>query len=466
MNGNINLKSGKRILFAVFTQGLLSVAAIIVGFGLPKFLSIEEYSRWQVYYFYVAYVNYLQFGFNDGLVLNLSGTRYEELPWRTIKKATLVICLFLVAGSIAILGGTLVIGVDDFQVVKLLIYSFIPTILMCTFSAVLLAGNKTYEYNIFCLLIRVAFVVLLIIGILFDIQNADFYIVADILSKILIVIIFYLRERKYTIRTHDSERVFPFIRKNCGSGIIVASTVLILGLLPMCGRVVIQALGSTEEYARYSFAISMLSIILTFTNAIGTIAFPMLKNNGTTQGADGYSRLVRVYDEILWLCFMGLAVIEFIIRTFLIEYVPILDYFAILLAVCWPLGKIQCIVYPYYKLARREKEFLVISVACITFTFILSFGLYGLNGVTGLAWAALIGVMVCDIVLNLYYAKKVCGIPYEIRRQSLLMFCVFLVSSLFLGQVKFVVYGAVLIIHYIVLIIRMKRCKNVTRECR
>lgn len=465
MNDKQSLKSGKKVLFAIFTQGLLSIASIIVGFGLPKFLSIEEYSRWQVYYFYVAYVNYLQFGFNDGLILNLSGTRYEQLPWVTIKKATVVICLFLAVISLVIFGGAKVIGVADFQIVKLLICSFIPTILMCTFSAVFLAGNKTYEYNIFCLLIRIAFVVLLVIGIFFDIQNADFYIVVDIFSKMLIIIMFYLRERKFMISQNNSASVLLFIKENCGSGIIVASTVLILGLFPMCGRVVIQSLGNVAEYARYSFAISMLSIILSFTNAIGTIAFPMLKSSDTNQGADRYLQLIRVYDEILWLCFGGLAVIEFIVRTFLIEYAPILNYFVILLAVCWPLGKIECIVYPHYKLVRKEKEFLIISVVCIIVTFIFSFGVYGLGGVIGLSWTTLIGIMAYDMILNWYYTKKISGISYKINVQSILMFCFFLVSGLLFEQLLFiVVYGMVLVVHYMVLVIRRKRFVGVKGE--
>ena len=82
-------KSRNKIFFTIMTQGLLSIVAIIIGFGLPKFLSIEEYSRWQVFYFYVGYVNYLQFGFNDGIILRFSGQKFEELPWSNIKGATI-----------------------------------------------------------------------------------------------------------------------------------------------------------------------------------------------------------------------------------------------------------------------------------------------------------------------------------------------------------------------------------------
>ena len=135
------MKSGKKVLFTIFTQGLLSIAAIIIGFGLPKFLPIAEYSRWQLFYFYVGYVNYLQFGFNDGLILNFSGKKFEEFPWNSIKRATIRIVVYQAMG----LGILLIAAFNikcDFAVVGLLAFSCIPTVLMCILSAVLLAGNK------------------------------------------------------------------------------------------------------------------------------------------------------------------------------------------------------------------------------------------------------------------------------------------------------------------------------------
>lgn len=453
------LKSGKRVLFTIFTQGLLSVAAIIMGFGLPKFLSVEEYSRWQVFYFYVGYVNYLQFGFNDGLILNFSGRRFEELPWNNIKRATIRIVLYQAIG----LGLLLIVASCikcDFAVVGLLVFSCIPTVLMCILSAVLLAGNKTYDYNLLCLIIRLTFVVIMIIGICASITSAEFYMWADSISKIIVVLIVYIYERRYIPKAiqADSQKIGNFIRQNCTSGIIIASTVLLLGLLPMCGRVVIQLLGDEIEYAMFSFAISMLSIILTFTNAIGTVAFPMLKNTENNGSAARHHKLKKLYDEILWVCLWAVVVINVIVENFLHEYVGVLEYFPILLAVCWPLGKVQSIIYPYYKVYRKEKEFLRICIIGIIISFGLSFCFYPFAGLMGMAVAALLGVLITYLILDVYFEKKVVHTDYGIELEAYIMLGIFLLTSLTLKNGMFaLVYGLIIVVH---LWITMKKEKR------
>ena len=449
MKINQYLKNGKKIFFTIFTQGILSLAAIVIGFGLPKFLSVDEYSRWQIYYFYVAYVNYLQLGFNDGLVLNYSGNEFQGLPWNNIKRAISYILVYVIVLSAAILLCGDIIGNGSFQIITFLVYSFIPTILMCICNALLLAGNRTYSYNLFNLAIRITFVILMICGIVMKVENAEFYIIADILSKGILVLFFLLRERKDMSGTDQVQSTGRFIKVNCSAGIIVASTILILGLLPMCGRVLVQFGGNSADYARYSFAISMLSIILTFTNAIGTVAFPMLKSRESGLEGKQYNSLSLLYDEILILCLWFLSCIEFIITHFLQEYISILEYFPILMAICWPLGKIESIIYPYYKLYRREKDFLIISIACLVLTFGVSYFFYLFLGLFGLASAALICVVLYDLILQAHY-YKVIGEKHSWNISIFVVIIIFILFGLKLDILQFsIAYGVVLLCRFI-----------------
>ena len=452
-------KSRNKIFFTIMTQGLLSIVAIIIGFGLPKFLSIEEYSRWQVFYFYVRYVNYLQFGFNDGIILRFSGQKFEELPWSNIKGATIRIVIYQVIG----LGLLLTIALHlkcDFAIVKLLAFSCIPTVLMCILSAVLLAGNKTYNYNLLCLVIRLTFVIIMLGGMYASVTNAEFYMWADILSKIIIVLIFYIYEKRYIPQTEhiNLQNSGMFIRQNCASGIVVASTILLIGLLPMCGRVVIQLLGTETEYAMFSFAISMLSIILTFTNAIGTVAFPMLKNLSDAKNISQQHMLKKLYDEILWICLGAVVIINIIVDAFLHEYIPVLKFFPILLAICWPLGKIQCIIYPYYKVYRKEKKFLLYCIIGLIITFGLSFCAYPIAGLTGLAVMALLGVLLTYFILEVYFEHKIAQNKYKIDLESYIMLGIFLFTSIILTNEMFaLIYGLVVGVHLYATIIRRKK---------
>lgn len=445
----------KRIVFTIFTQGILSVISVIIGFGLPRFLSLNEYARWQVYYFYVAYVNYLQFGFNDGLILNLSGKHFEELPWRYIGKSIKWIVLYLMVVSLLVLGGSCVFGVKDFEIICLLALSFIPTILMCNLSALLLAGNKTYEYNLFNLLIRLAFVLLVIVGIILRITDAKFYVFSDIGAKIVIVVAFFIYERGAIKVKKQSEniKVRDFIKDNCKSGIIIATTVVILGLIPMCGRIVIQIIGDEREYALYSFAISMLSIILTFTNAIGTVAFPLLKNLHYSLEKT-YEILSKIYEEIVIICLAVLGIIDIVVSNFLPEYSSVLKFFPILLAACCPLGEIESITYPYYKIYRKEREFLFIGICTISFIFLLSFGSYLIAGLTGLAWIVLFGINTFFIVLKIYFYNKTLNERYRCKGKTIFRLAYFIVIGLSLDAFQFLAAYLIGILLYFLIFLR------------
>lgn len=428
----------KRIIFTVFTQGILSMISVIIGFGLPRFLSLNEYARWQVYYFYVAYVNYLQFGFNDGLILNLSGKRFEEFPWKGIGKSIKWIAFYLVGLSLLVLGGSCILEVKDFEIICLLVLSFMPTILMCNLSALLLAGNKTYEYNLFNLLIRLAFVLLVIIGIILKINDAKFYISSDIGSKIIIVVVFYIYESRAIKgkRQPDNISIWGFIKENCKTGIVIATTVVILGLIPMCGRIVIQIVGNEKEYALYSFAISMLSIILTFTNAIGTVAFPLLKNFHYSLEKT-YEIFSEIYEELVIICLAVLGIIDIVVTIFLPEYSSVLKFFPVLLAACWPLGEIESITYPYYKIYRKERQFLVIGICAISAVFLLSFAGYLIAGLTGLAWIVLLGISAFFIVLKINFCHKALNERYKCKVKSVSRIIFFIIVGVSLDGLKF-----------------------------
>lgn len=453
-------KMGKRVFFTVVTQGLLSVAAIVISFGLPKYLSVEEYSRWQIFYFYVAYVNFFQLGFNDGFVLNYSGLSFPELPWKNVRKATAYIVSILMLGVMISLFFIFSSEIKDKNIYVYIILSIIPTVLMCIMSAVLLAGCKTYQYNLFSLFIKICFVFFVVFGMLFDFKNAEFYILGDILSKLFITGIYIWLYRttmkKDVVAKQDT---LVFIKENCVSGIMVTITVLLISLMPMCGRVIIQFKGTTEQYAMFSFAISMLSIILTFTNAIGVVAFPLLKNNNDKDEMQSFNLLSKIYDEILITGLGVYFIIQLVLEYALEKYVSVLEYFPILFIACWPLGKIQILLYPYYKVYRKEKIFLKISIVYSILMMISCFVSFLHFGLLGLSVATFFCVLFYYEHLRNFFYKKIINLDNACEKKILFILALFV----FLGMkiksaVLFaLIYGLVIIINFYILFKRWKK---------
>ena len=69
----------KNLSFAIFAQIISLLSSFCVQFFAPKVLSVEEYAYWQLFLFYVSYINISRIGIIDGIYLKLGGKSREEL---------------------------------------------------------------------------------------------------------------------------------------------------------------------------------------------------------------------------------------------------------------------------------------------------------------------------------------------------------------------------------------------------
>ena len=69
----------------IFSQIFIMLISVILSFLLPKFLSVNNYSLWQVFVFYSSYTGVFLLGINDGFIIKNAGKEYKELK-ATLKR--------------------------------------------------------------------------------------------------------------------------------------------------------------------------------------------------------------------------------------------------------------------------------------------------------------------------------------------------------------------------------------------
>ena len=57
------------IVFSLFAQLISLAVSFLLNLIVPKFIDEYQYSYWQTYMLYIAYVGILHFGLLDGIVL-------------------------------------------------------------------------------------------------------------------------------------------------------------------------------------------------------------------------------------------------------------------------------------------------------------------------------------------------------------------------------------------------------------
>ena len=69
----------------MLVNALSFLISAIVTFIVPKFLSVSQYSYFQLYLFYMNYIGFCCIGWVDGIVLRYAGKYFEDLNLKLFK---------------------------------------------------------------------------------------------------------------------------------------------------------------------------------------------------------------------------------------------------------------------------------------------------------------------------------------------------------------------------------------------
>lgn len=410
MGDKDNIKSGiKKIFMTILTQGIILVLSIITGFVLPQKMGPEDYGYWQIYLFYVAYLNIFGLGYNDGIALFYGGYDYEKLPFKKIRSAmiSMYIYLLILTSFLFFIFNVFSDGIYK-NIYQMLTLSIPITCIQCVLLTSFLAVNKTGIYNIINLFTKVFSVTFYITLLFFGIKDAKNMMYADFISRLVVFIVCCILGHKILFgkRKPLKEGLKEFKEKS-KSGINITLAVIASMFIPVCGRMVIEWNEPIATYGIYSFAMSLLTIIMTFTTTIGYVIFPALKKINEKNLSTYYFKFSFVCDSIIYIALLAYVPLVLIIKYIMKEYTPALNYLFILLAMCVPLGRMQLLITSYYKALRLEKQFLITNIigmlAMISFT---SISYYVFKSVTSVAICTTIVIVVWIYFTEKYLNKK------------------------------------------------------------
>ena len=74
-----NAKTLKNIVFVALSNCSTIVSGIVVGFLIPKILSVYGYGMYKTFTLYTTYIGFFSLGIIDGIVLDYGGFNYDEL---------------------------------------------------------------------------------------------------------------------------------------------------------------------------------------------------------------------------------------------------------------------------------------------------------------------------------------------------------------------------------------------------
>lgn len=462
MNNKTLISTGiRKIGFALVTQALILLCSFVLSLVMPKYMGKEMYGYWQIYYFYLNYINFITFGYNDGLVLKYGGMEKENIPIERLRSGNCVIFLLSV---VIMLCGLTIVNLADLSETYTFIYSILLISMPCicmfnVITSIFLATNRQEKYNLFNLINR-CLMTIGCCGFLFlGVKNYKSMIWIDYTARILVtaaVIIaglYFLKGKRTTLKEGLQET-----KENCFAGIFVTMGALLAALVPVSGRVVLEKNASITEYASYSFAMSVLALVVTFTSAIGMVFFPMLKNLTEEKMLDYYNKIEKTYLLVICLALGAYIPAVLIIKYFLTDYIDVLNYLYLIFALCVPLGKLQMVVTPYMKAFRMEKKYFAMNLAGVLCIFSGCEIAYSLTeSVYSVALLTLLLFMLWDVVVEACVKRQLkVGKVSNIFLEALVVVFFVLIAAINNLSVFAIVYCAI-IITFLMALMRRKR---------
>lgn len=355
----------KNFSYAI-TSNIVSFAiSTLIVFIIPKIIGVLDYGYWQLYLFYLGYVGFLHFGWNDGIYLRYGGKLYDELDKNLFYSQFYLLFVLQLIIGIAIFTLSYFITEDTNRafVIRLIAFSLVLENTRYFLLFILQATSKFKEYSLIILLDRILYILLIVLFILFGIRNFKLLIFADIVGKFVsFVYASYICNdivfKKISLfRFTISESI-----KNIFTGINLMFANIASKLIIGVTRFGIERNWGIAIFGKVSLVLSISNMLMLFLNTIGLVLFPVLRR--TKQ--ENLASIYNILRDILMVILLGVLVIYYPVKEILLYWLPkytdSLIYIALLLPISIYEGKMALLINTYLKTYRKEKTILRINI--------------------------------------------------------------------------------------------------------
>lgn len=450
-------KTLKDIIKVTLSNASLLLAGVATSFVLPKFFSMQDYGLYKVFNLYTTYIVLLQFGLSEGLYLYYGGRKKEE-----VSSEKFSIVLWTVILLEAIIAATVIV-VSYFALSEH--YRFI--FLMIAFDILIVNITNIYQFlsqaiqrftelSIRNLAKSVMTIVAVVLIAMINTGSDNvylgyrFYIITVVIINALLLgwYVFTYRDLLQFGIKIEWKTVWIFAK----SGFPLCLSNVISSLILAMDRQVVSIFFSTEEYAVYSFAYSMLTLFSTVITSIAVVIFPLLKQKAPEELKKEYKSSIAVIAFVISIMAIGYFPLCWFVKSFLPAYVASLDIFRIIIPGLMISSPVSIIIHNYFKTLNKNGTFFVSSSAILGLSIVFNLIAYFIFGtMSSISYASILVLLIWYFLEELLLKREIqveslCSIVY-ILLMGVLFFCIAGMPSWIVGGITYlfaVVIGTLL----------------------
>ena len=342
------IKSIIKIFFSNFFQLLVS---LIIGFMIPVILDLNEYAELKTYTLYLTYIGLFHFGFLDGLYLKYGGNKLNKIDMAELKGEH----DFLIISQIIITIFLLFIGLlFKSTIIVILALSILPVMIQTFYRLLYQATGEFSKYS--KIMFKYSFVYLflnIVLVFIFKINNFKYYCFITIIAYLISVLneeISFLKKFKEYKRIIDLNKIATNISKGF---IILIANLAVVGVFGI-DKWFVKLLFQTEDFAYYSFAVSMFNLINNLINAISITFYNYLFENSNKEKIN---KLKNILFMIGSYASAGYFLLAYVVNNYVDKYIKSLSIISVSFSIFPYVIFINALIINVYKVKKKERKY-------------------------------------------------------------------------------------------------------------
>lgn len=468
----MHLKSDTiRSFSVVFLNNLVSlVRGIIVAILVPRLLSVEGYADYKVFTLYASYIGLLHFGFVDGICVKFAGKNICEIGEGRLRLYTRILLAMEATCSIGLLGIVALCVPNEMK----MILSFVAVDIflhnmVSYFSSIFQITMQFKKYTAVGMAMNIFQI--LSVGILFvtyvmNCASSAVYISLFMFCNVLTLVCSIALEPKIIFGPADFlKNEAETIREMFAQGVPLLIAGIVATLILNIDRQFVSILFSKSDFAMYSFAYSMMSLITTLITSVSIVLYPTLKKTGVEQIAKNYQNICEGIELVVFAAFLMMIPLCGFVLWFLPTYKGSLS---VLIYVCPSvvmMSLLQIVIINYYKTLEKTQVYFKYSIFALVISFLMNALFYYLfrsmqaiavaTVLSCLAWFLMCNASIAKM-LNIKTGRMIISISYLLVAYYISYGIIAPISSL-LGMA---VYGVFYILGITVILIKRKKRRS------
>lgn len=365
----------EKFSFAFIANICSTLVSVIITFFVPKFFGLEEFSNWQLYFFYYGYAIFLHLGWIDGIYLKYGGETYKNLDKNEISSQIklfysyeVLIVVFLILLTNMIFTYSERIFTIQMALIASAIYSGSSML-----SIILQATNRIKSYSKIVISERGFFLILIFVLMYWKLNNFEYLVYCDILAKVfsLCWAIYLCKDTVFHKGKKFSETVLhtkEYIIMGSKNISAVISGTFIIGII----RFAIEKEWDVITFGKVSLTLSFSNILAVLIRSVSLVLFPALRRIND----ENLVNLYKTINNIIMVPIFGILVFYYPMKVFLGYYLPdyidSINYMAILMPMCAYEAKNNMLVITYQRVLRQEKWILISNLITLSFSVVLT----------------------------------------------------------------------------------------------